>query len=323
LYTLGVKTQDFTEKVSVQKPRLFTSLRVSLTQNCNLACNYCTDSKSGNFPYIDYREILDDIINLHGILNLKKIRITGGEPLLFPGLMPLLHKIRAVSGIKNITLTTNGVLLKKNINKLIDAGIGSINISLDSLNPSKYQYICGNNQLSAVLDSIDKALKSGLKIKINSVIMRGINDSEIKDLTSFAADRNIIIRFIELMNIGVAKNFFQERLFTEGEILSVLREFFTMTELDRNESSTARYWNIDEKKRVGIIANHSRPFCGDCNRLRLDSQGYIYGCLSSNSNYYIRNQNFENLKDLLVVAMGDKQKTFFTGSNIIMKAIGG
>jgi len=323
LYTLGVKTKNFAENISVSKPRLFTSLRVSLTQNCNLACNYCTDSKSGNFPYMDYREIFNDIMNLHGILNLKKIRITGGEPLLFPGLIPLLHEIRSVSGIENITLTTNGVLLKKNINKLLNAGVESINISLDSLNPSRYQYICGNNQLSAVVDSIDTALNSGLNIKINSVIMRGINDSEIKDLTAFAVDRNIVIRFIELMNIGVAKSFFQERLFTEAEILSVLKEFFVMTELDRNESSTARYWNIDEKKRVGIIANHSRPFCGDCNRLRLDSQGYIYGCLSSTSNYYIRNQNLEHLKQLLEVAMGDKQKTFFTGSNIIMKAIGG
>jgi cyclic pyranopterin phosphate synthase len=311
--------------------RSFKKLRISLTNECNYACIYCVDSKSAASPVLSETmikplptsELITIIRKLHNELNLEAVRLTGGEPLLHPRVMTLISSIKEM-GINSIGITTNGHFLSNKVEKLINCGLSSVNISIDALDPTIFKSINLNNGLNNVLKSIEAALLQGLSVKLNTVVMKGKNHTEIVPLLEFAMKKGIVIRFLELMSMGPLHESKKMLFFSKAQILETISSHYPIIPLIKEYSSTAEYWSINEKKAFGIIANDSSPFCNDCNRLRLDSYGNIYGCLSSlipvpvsaNSNRYA-------LRSALKEAISHKQPVHFIGNFKTMQSIGG
>jgi GTP 3',8-cyclase len=308
--------------------RHFKTLRVSLLSRCNLSCAYCTmgeeEVKDNNHQRLmPANGLLDTIQKLHVVLNLQTIRLTGGEPLLYPHLVETIKGINDMR-IPEIKLTTNGLLLERMAKPMKDAGMQSINVSLDAVDEDVFFLISKRNHLLKILDGIDAAINAGLQVKINSVIMKGMNDSQVLPLLQYAFERNITIRFLEVMAMGYLHQDPLKYLFKQEDILSIIATKYSFEKVIRKDSATSNYWKTEEGHVFGIIANESEPFCHDCNRLRLDSDGNIYGCLSSNHPISIKNVNSESvLIDKLQEAMFQKQAVKFTGSDLSMLHIGG
>jgi GTP 3',8-cyclase len=309
--------------------RQFKTLRVSLLSRCNLSCAYCTmgedEVKENNLhqSIVPAGELLNTINKLHAVLNLETIRLTGGEPLLYPHLIELIKEINTI-GIPEIKLTTNGLLLERMAKPMKDAGMQSINVSLDAMDEDVFFLISKRNHLQKILNGIDAALEAGLKVKINSVIMKGVNDSQVLPLLQYAFDRNITIRFLEVMAMGHLHHDPLKYLFTQEDILSLVGTKYNFNKITRMGSATSNYWQTTDGNVFGIIANESEPFCHDCNRLRLDSDGNIYGCLSSNHPISLKNIDDPLLlNEKLQEAMLQKQAVKFTGSDLSMLHIGG
>jgi cyclic pyranopterin phosphate synthase len=308
--------------------RQFKTLRLSLLSHCNLSCTYCTmgedDVREHNHtPILRADELLNYVKQLHDILNLKTIRLTGGEPLLYHELIDIIKGIKAI-GIPEIKLTTNGFLLERLAKLIKDAGLQSINVSLDAVDETIFFLMSKRNNVQRILNGIDAALDAGLQVKLNAVIMKGINDSQILPLIKYAFERNITIRFLEIMAMGHLHADPLKYLFTQEEILSIIATEYNFERMDRNTSSTSNYWQTSSGNIFGIIANESEPFCSDCNRLRLDSEGNIYGCLSSNHPISLKEISDSNsLISKLQEAMAQKQSVKFTGSDLSMLHIGG
>lgn len=268
-------------------------------------------------------ELLEVIGRLHERLALGTVRLTGGEPLLYPELAELVGGIGSL-GISNIKLTTNGYLLERKAGLLKRAGLRSVNVSLDAIDEEVFARMSRRHSVGRIIRGIDAALEAGLAVKINSVVMRGMNDGQVLPLLEFAFSRGITIRFLEVMAMGHLFHEAGRYLFTQEEILQKIRERFVLTPVQREASATARYWVTETGHRFGIIANESEPFCRDCDRLRLDSGGNIYGCLSSNHPIAL------DLLDSgvewdgkLRKALEQKQALRFTGSDLSMLKIGG
>lgn len=308
--------------------RHFKTLRVSLLSRCNLSCVYCTmgedDIKEANHTTpVAAGELLQTIKKLHEVLQLKTIRLTGGEPLLYHELIPVIKGIKAI-GIDDIKLTTNGFLLERMALSIKEAGINSINVSLDAIDEDGFFLMSKRNNVQRVLDGIDAALKAGLQIKINAVIMKGVNDTQLLPLVDYAFERNITIRFLEIMAMGHLHAEPTKYLFTQEDILSAIATKYSFKKKERIHSATANYWQTDTGNTFGIIANNSEPFCQDCDRLRLDSDGNMYGCLSSNHPISLHNvDDRQTLISKLQEAMDQKQSIKFVGSDLSMLHIGG
>jgi cyclic pyranopterin phosphate synthase len=312
--------------------RSFKTLRVSLTNTCNLACLYCVHSADQKLPTLPANNILNSseivhaIKKIHELTKLETVRLTGGEPTLYKELISIVRQIKAL-GVDNIKMTSNGYTLKNLIPELSEAGLKKINISLDTINPENFNKISGRKNLERILDSIDEALKYNIEIKINAVILKRINDDQIIPLFEFSKERNITLRFLELMRMGplYEESSFHNYYTSEKEILDCIAKQHIFTPLLRETSSTANYWITPDGYKFGIIANESHPFCHDCNRLRLDSYGNIYGCLSNDTALSISEvlNNEGLLREKLEQALSHKQELKFTGSAISMMAIGG
>jgi len=268
-------------------------------------------------------ELLVIIRRLHEQLGLSTIRLTGGEPLLFHGLTDLISGIREM-GISSIKLTTNGFLLERLAMPMKQAGMRSINVSLDAVDEDIFYKMSRRHAVERVIRGIDKALEAGLEVKINSVVMRGINEGQILPLLEFAFARRCRIRLLEVMAMGHLHDQADKYLFTQEEMLAVIAGRYSFEPLGRAGSATASYWQTDEGRQFGIIANETVPFCGDCDRLRLDSSGHIYGCLSSNHPIALDSHEDEKIwVQKLEQALLQKQKLRFTGSDLSMLHIGG
>ena len=309
--------------------REFKTLRVSLLSRCNLSCVYCTmgeDEVKENNQHqhnAPAQQLLQTIGQLHALLNLETIRLTGGEPLLYHELIPLIKGIRAM-GIEKIKLTTNGFLLERLAVPMKEAGLQSINVSLDAVDEDMFFLMSKRNDVKRILNGIDAAQAAGLHVKINAVIMKGINENQVLPLLEFAFERNIPIRFLEIMAMGYLHDTAGKYLFTQEDMLHRIAKKYPFKEIERTTAATANYWETTEGKIFGIIANESEPFCHDCNRLRLDSNGNIYGCLSSNHPIALDNQEDEaTLISKLQQAMDQKQSLKFVGSDLSMLHIGG
>jgi cyclic pyranopterin phosphate synthase len=311
--------------------RSFSTLRVSLLHHCNLGCVYCVSGNdelkqangSGKGDIMAADRLLAMIGRLHRQLQLKTIRLTGGEPLLYPGLVELIRGITAI-GIPRISLTTNGFLLERLALPLKEAGMQSINVSLDAIDEGVFFAMSRRHSVDRIIRGIDAALAAGLNVKLNTVAMKGINESQLLPLAAFAAERGLKIRYLEVMAMGHLYAQADRHLLTRDEILGILSRRYVLTPLDREASATARYWQAQGGPVVGIIANESEPFCRDCDRLRLDSSGNIYGCLSSNHPIALGlDETEEEWGDKLQQAMAQKQLVRFTGSDLSMLQIGG
>jgi len=319
--------------------RKFNTLRLSLTNVCNLACLYCVhESDANSQAYLptanedisEGKKVLsvDEFISIiKSILrhtSLETVRLTGGEPTLFKDLVPLVKALKDL-GIPRVVLTTNGFLLKRKAQSLSEAGLDGINFSLDAIDKAIFFKMSRRDKLEATLDGIDAALENGINVKINSVIMKGVNDNQILPLLDYAISKNVAIRFLELMKMGHLYQGHNDFFFSEQDILWTIATKFHFQKKRRVSSSTANYWETQEGYKFGIIANESSPFCSDCNRLRLDSFGNIYGCLSNNNGISIIDclDDDSALENRLQQALKQKQQVKFTGSELSMKAIGG
>jgi len=310
--------------------RTFKTLRVSLLNTCNLACVYCCcgneDSKenyrSAKTQSLPVADLLELIAKLHKRLDLTTVRLTGGEPLLYKQLPDLVKGIHNL-GINELKLTTNGLLLDNLAPSLKAAGISSINVSLDAIHPDIYYLMSRRHDLNRTLKGIETAQRLGIDVKINSVIMKELNDNQILPLLEYAFARKIKIRFLEIMAMGHLHGSADEHFFSQEEILNRIAKHYPITPLPRKISSTSNYWQTSDGNTFGIVANESEPFCSDCNRLRLDAYGNIYGCLSSNNPISIRETDTELLDTRLREALAQKQLIKFTGSTLSMLHIGG
>ncbi len=309
--------------------RQFKTLRLSVSPECNFACSYCVDTNDKALHGSDHKiltpnQFCELVSSIHDVVNLESVRLTGGEPLLYKPIVQLVRLLREL-GIPKVKLTTNGSLLARQAKSLKYNGLEFINVSLDALDRNVFRQVTPRGHLDKVLRGIDTAIEIGLKVKINCIVMKGVNESQILPLLRFAGDRGITIRFLELMKMGYLYHDFASYLFSEADILNEIAREYSFVSLKRKESSTARYWETMDHMRFGIIANDSSPFCSDCNRLRLSHDGKVYGCLSVNQGFSLIKSGKSPLEteDILMKAMGQKQEDHFVGSPLSMKAIGG
>lgn len=279
-------------------------LRISVTDKCNLRCKYCMPECGVDF--VEHAEIisLEEIYRIARImesLGVRKIRFTGGEPLVRKNLGKLIGDVSGLQGIRDIAMTTNGILLKENISSLKNAGLKRVNISLDTLDREIFQNITGCDALSDVLDAVDEAYLSGLGVKINCVPCRELNEESIEGVAGLARERTIDVRFIELMPIGCGKRF---HAIPSGEILTRLEKTFGESKKEESDKSgeTAQYYRFDGfQGRVGLVSPMSHMFCGACNRIRLTAEGRLKLCLHYDDGI--------ELKPLLRTGMSDEEIT--------------
>lgn len=257
-------------------------LRVSVTDNCNLRCIYCMDEKGNKFLKKDEKLTDDEIYRIvkeSAKLGIKKIRITGGEPLVRPGIVNLINRINSISGIEEIYLTTNGILLADMIEDLARNGLKGVNISLDSLQEERFEKLTRLGKLNKVLEAIDKSINLGIKVKLNTVIVNDINKDEVIDFVNLTKEKPIDVRFIELMPIGIAVN---HKGVTNEEVLSIISDTYSdYEEITRVKSGgPASYIKLKGAKgKVGFISAMSNCFCEECNRIRLTPEGFLKQCL--------------------------------------------
>lgn len=288
-------------------------LRISLTDRCNLRCKYCMPEKGIHKVKHDEILSLEEIFELTKVfveLGISKIRFTGGEPLVRLGVVNLIEKVSKLDGIKELTMTTNGILLKDNIKSLKQAGLNRLNISLDTLDENKYKGITRGGDLSMVLDGIKQAQRIGLKpIKINTVLIGGFNDDEIEDFVNLTIDNSIDVRFIELMPIGEAANFAKDNFIPNSKVLDLISDLIPVENEDK--SSPAVYYKLPNAKgKIGLINPITCKFCKDCNRVRLTSTDKLKLCLHSNREIDLRSALHEgkDIKKLIMESILTKEK---------------
>lgn len=279
-------------------------LRISLTDRCNLRCEYCMPEEG--IDKLDHEEILtfEELYVLTEAfveLGITKIRFTGGEPLVRHGVLELISKVSKLDGVKEIAMTTNGTLLTKYASKLKEAGLNRLNISLDTLDYEKYKEITRGGDLNRVLDGINAAKEAGLTpIKINTVLIGGFNENEIPKFVGLTKENNIDVRFIELMPIGEAAAFAKDKFIPNSRVLDAVAELAPIENEDI--SSPAVYYKLPNSKgKVGIINPISCKFCSNCNRVRLTSTGKLKLCLHTNREIDLKKalRNNEDIRELI------------------------
>lgn len=258
--------------------RLTDYLRLSVTARCNLRCRYCLpDGAPPEPPNLLNVEELTRLAGAFAALGVKRIRLTGGEPLVRRELPELVAALAALPGIEDISLTTNGVLLGRHATALKAAGLHRINVSLDSLDPARIRHLAGADVLARVQSGLDSADAAGLgPIKINMVVMDSVNDAEVEAMAAFCARRGYILRLIEPMPMGDIYS----RPADMAAILARLQERFGLVETALEGGGPARYWQSrDGALRLGLITPLSQHFCASCNRVRLTATGTLHTCL--------------------------------------------
>ena len=317
-----------------QLGRQFSNLRLSLTAACNYACTYCVpDGK--RLLAADAELEADEMVRITRLLiaagGISKVRITGGEPLLSPKFDHILPEVMQL-GLQDVSVTTNGQLVPRKAALMIDAGLQRINISLDTLDADKFRSIARSGDLATVQRGIEQLRAAGLKIKINMVPMRHKNDDQILPMLDYCLERDIELRFIELMNMGHLQHSAQHenQFFGMQDILDLIATKYEFSRTDAPFDSTAARFSIPGNGNFGIIANESEPFCRTCTRLRVSSNGFLYGCLSNAKSYDLREVlrlpeplALAKLQQVLHSALADKQTVSFRGEVTVMKFIGG
>jgi len=265
-------------------------LRLSVTDLCNLKCQYCMPedgvSKKEHQQILRIEEYLK-VVEAMVELGIDKVRLTGGEPLVRKGIVQLVEGLSQMSGIKEIAMTTNGTLLKKYAKSLKDAGLNRVNISIDTLNPEHYTRITRGGDIKDVLEGIEEAKRVGLlPIKLNVVAINGFNTDEVEDFIRMA-DENLDVRFIELMPIGHSADWSQARYISNEEIFEQHRQWFMADESE--QVGPAKYFSKkDGRGRVGFINPISNHFCATCNRVRMTADGKLKLCLHTNKEYDVK-----------------------------------
>ena len=298
--------------------RIAKKLRVSVTDRCNMRCMYCMPR--GDVRWFNEQDILDfseisRIVSILADLGIERIRLTGGEPLLRPNLKNLIISLAKLEGIKSISMTTNGLLFGEKARELKDAGLESVNISLDTFRPDRFKAITGINGLNKVIDAVNSAESVGLNVKINTVVIRGWNDDEIVDFAKFSRDTGHIVRFIEFMPLDGSGFWRSDLVYTKREMIDLITSNLggimplnhdLHCDLDTNGANhknnsnrcsnqfhksdpAALFSFCDGRGTIGFIPSMTEPFCANCDRMRLTSDGRLLTCLFENPGYDLRN----------------------------------
>lgn len=277
--------------------RDITYLRISVTDLCNLRCKYCMpESGVKSLCHSDILSIEEivEIVRIASKNGIKKIRLTGGEPLVRRGFINLCKQISEINEIEDIAITTNGVYLKSMADELFENKVRRINFSLDTLVKEKYNDITRRNDFDKTMESLFYAIKKGFKVKINVVLIGGFNDDEIQDFVNLANEYELEVRFIELMQIGETANWSKDKFISNKIVLEKVPKL----EFD-GVSGVAKIYKIKgQKGRIGLISPISCSFCEDCNRIRLTSDGKLKPCLHSKDEINLKGLSGEELEEV-------------------------
>lgn len=290
--------------------RVIRDLRVSVTERCNYKCFYCKPefgfrearSRAGIMSY----EEITHLTRLFVGMGVEKVRLTGGEPLLRRGIEDLVSMLSDIEGLADIAMTTNGHLLVSKARKLRDAGLHRLTVSLDSLRRERFASITGQDSLEQVMNGLRAAEDAGFSpIKINAVIVRGINDDEIEDFAHFSRETGHIVRFIEFMPLDEDKRWSHDKVVPQSELIQRLRGVGQLVEKGRSYSSetASTFSYADGRGNIGIIASVTAPFCGQCSRLRLTAEGKLRTCLFSLDDHDLLKPLRENVDDSVLIEM--------------------
>jgi len=268
--------------------RTISYLRLSITDRCNLRCVYCMPEAGIRIlpqrDILTYDELLGIISTIAGPIGLRGIRITGGEPLVRGGVLDLVKRLSKIEEIEDLSLTTNAFLLREMAGPLKEAGLQRVNVSLDTLRPERYGSICRGGNLETVMAGIEAAVTSGLSpVKINQVVIPGVNDDEVEDMAGLTQDRELHVRFIEFMPIGNSDLQRRRQYISSASLRSKLEERFGLAPAEGPRGlGPARYYRIPGAVgTIGFISPLSQHFCSSCNRIRLTADGWVRTCLLS------------------------------------------
>jgi GTP 3',8-cyclase len=264
--------------------RIHSDLRISVTDRCNIRCFYCMPEEGAEFAPIAQLLTFEQITRFVAAalpLGINKIRLTGGEPLLRPKLPDLIASLRQLDGITDLALTTNGVSLAQHVQRLYGAGLRRLNIHLDTLDRERFRAITRRDDLPRVLAGIDAALQAGFTVKLNAVAIKGLTEPDVLELVRFGRQNKVEVRFIEFMPLDAQRLWAMDRVLTADEMIgTITREFGPLTSVpDADPRAPATEFQFEDGFRLGFIASISRPFCMNCNRLRLTSDGKMRYCL--------------------------------------------
>lgn len=287
--------------------RNITYLRISVTDLCNLRCRYCMPeegiSKKTHNDMMTENEIIT-AVEAAVALGISKIRISGGEPLVKKNILSICRKIAAVDGVKELCLTTNGILLPRFAKSLKEAGVKRLNLSLDTLEPEKYAYITRIGNLGNFMEGLQAALEAGfVKVKINTVLIGGFNEDEICALAELTRQYPIDIRFIEMMPMYDSGDFHAQAFLPNSKVL----EYLTDVIPSPHEGGVANLFHLPGAKgNIGLISPVNAPFCGNCNRIRLTSDGKLKPCLHTSDEYPLKGLDYASMKAVMENAIWNK-----------------
>lgn len=273
--------------------RRHTYLRIALTERCNLRCTYCMPAEGVDLKPRSHMLTFEEIIRLSSLfatLGINKIRLTGGEPLVRKDVDALTAALGRIPGIRTLAITTNGLLLERHLGALKTAGLNLVNISLDTLREDRFLDITRRPGLDAVLSAIDQAVAADLgPVKVNCVVMKGVNDDELTDFVRFTRDHPVEVRFIEYMPFG-GNGWNDGDFLAYADMLATIQaEFPDIQPLNTDPRETSKTWQVPGfKGRAGFITSMSQHFCGGCNRIRLTADGNLKVCLFGNAELSLR-----------------------------------
>jgi len=287
--------------------RRMTYLRLSITDVCNFKCQYCLpqgyrkSNETGVANELSLTEI-ETLVSTFAALGTKKIRITGGEPVLRKDLVDIIHLCRNTQGIEQVALTTNGYRLMQELPDWIEAGLTQLNVSVDSINPQEFHMITGYSRLNDILQGIEVAAASSLKdIKINSVLLKDYHQNQLNLFLDWIKKRNVTLRFIELMETGEHRQFFSQQHISAEPILESLKsQGWSERKRDRHAGPAVELSHSDYVGKIGFIMPYSKNFCQSCNRIRITAQGKLHRCLFSDEGVSLRSLLKENAGKELV-----------------------
>jgi GTP 3',8-cyclase len=299
--------------------RTITDLRISVTDRCNFRCVYCRSADPEN--YRDHDEILswaefERLARIFVGLGIRKIRITGGEPLVRDGVEAFIARLHEF-GVQDLSITTNGQLLPQRCQKLIDAGLNRINVSLDTLDEKKFEKITGTHSYAQVKRGIETVQASRVApAKVNAVLMRGLNDDEVEAFAAFARELGVIMRFIEFMPLDADRHWSRGLVVPAAEVFARINAQWPLEQIPNEKSETARKYRFLDGRpgEIGLIAPVTQPFCGHCSRIRLTADGKLRTCLFSKED--------RNLRELLRARTSDDQLAAWVKSVVMEKEEG-
>ena len=315
--------------------RRFHYLRLSITDVCNFSCNYCLPDGYACDSERDFLSLAEIacVVNTFAALGTSKIRLTGGEPSLRKDLPEIISCCANTAGIEQVAMTTNGFKLDKCVAEWHSAGLRSVNVSIDSFDPRLFASITGHDKLDSILSGIDKALTLGLKVKVNAVLLRQFNQHQLNDFLHWLKKMPVSLRFIELMQTGDNKAFFEaNHVSGQGIKQQLLANGWSQLLREKTAGPAQEFFHPDYQGKLGLIMPYSKDFCASCNRLRIAATGKLHLCLFAEQGLdirpYLQANDQEGLQQELVRLLGDKQATHwlqdgYTGATKHLAMLGG